>query len=133
MMTRKAVLEYVKTQYNIEPDYPWRRNPNYAILRHGGGRKWFGAIVDITEDKLGLNGNKLVDALLLKCDPLLISSLRGEPGIYPAYHMNKEHWVSILLSSQIPKERVSWLIDMSYQLTMRASKKENEERVGSGW
>ena len=117
MVSRKEILMYIKEKYGAEPDYPWPRTPNYAILRHRHNRKWFGAIVDITEDKLGLKGNKLVDALNLKCDPLLVGSLRNESEIFPAYHMNKEHWITILLHSSISKEMVYGLIDLSYELT----------------
>lgn len=117
MTNRNEILLYVKEKYHIAPDYPWARTPNYAILRHEHNRKWFGAIVDVTEDKLGLSGNKLVDALLLKCDPLLIGSLRNERGFLPAYHMNKEHWITVLLDDSVQKERIYELIDLSYTLT----------------
>ncbi len=117
MINRREIFIYVKVKYNIEPDYPWVRTPNYAILRHETSRKWFGAIVDITEDKLGLQGTKRIDALLLKCDPFLIGSLRGEAGILPAYHMNKEHWITVLLDGSYPKEKMFTLIDLSYDLT----------------
>ena len=117
MINREEVFAYVKETYDIIPDYPWRRTPNYAILRHKHNRKWFLAVVDITEDKLGLKGKKLIDALNVKCDPLLIGSLINEPGIFPAYHMNKEHWLTILLNGPLPKEKVCSLIDFSYELT----------------
>jgi predicted DNA-binding protein (MmcQ/YjbR family) len=117
MTTRKAILAYIKSQYGIEPDYPWRRNPNYAILRHKTSRKWLAAIIDISKGKLGLKGDNVVDVLNLKCDPLLIGPLQKEAGIFPAYHMNKEHWISVLLESPIPKEKVFGLIDLSYDLT----------------
>jgi len=116
MISREEIFAYVNGKYGIKPDYPWMRTPNYAILRHKS-RKWFAAIVDITEDKLGLNGDRLVDAINLKCDPSLVGPLRNEPGIFPAYHMNKEHWITILLSSPIAKEKVFDLIDLSYGLT----------------
>ncbi len=116
-MHREEVIAYVEERYAILPDYPWARTPRYAILRHAHNRKWFAAIVDITEDKLGLEGTKVVDALNLKCDPLLVGSLRSEAGIYPAYHMNKEHWITLLLDASIPTEKVCSLIDMSYELT----------------
>ncbi len=117
MINRDAIFIYAKDKYNIEPDYPWAKTPQSAILRHKSNRKWFGAIVNITEDKLNLPGNKLIDALLLKCDPLLIGSLRNKAGILPAYHMNKEHWITVLLDGSCPKERVFELIDLSYGLT----------------
>lgn len=117
MISREEIFSYAKEKYNIWPDYPWMRNPNYSILRHKHNRKWFGAIVDITGDKLGLSQNKLMDVLLLKCDPVLIGSLRAEPGFLPAYHMNKEHWITILLDGSVSKGKVFSLIDLSYELT----------------
>jgi len=116
-MNRKQVFEYTADQYGIEPDFPWARTPNCAILRHTSNRKWFAAILDITEDKLGQNGTKLIDALLLKCDPVLKSSLIDGKTIFPGYHMNKEHWITILLNSKIEKEKVCNLLDLSYNLT----------------
>ena len=117
MISREEIFLYIKNKYHVEPDYPWVRTPNYAILRHETNRKWFGAIVDITEDKLGLAGNKLIDALLLKCNPILIGSLRSETGILPGYHMSKKHWITVLLDGSCPKSRVFELIDFSYELT----------------
>ena len=116
MIKREEILKHVKEQYGTEPDYPWARTPNYAILRHKHNRKWFAAIIDITEDKLGLPSKKMIDSMLLKCDPFLIGSLRKERGIFPAYHMNKEHWISVHLEL-IEAERLFELIDLSYGLT----------------
>lgn len=116
-MSREEILDYVKEKYGVDPDYPWVKTPNYAILRHRHSHKWFGAIVDISKNKLGLRGDRLVDAINLKCDPLLTGSLREEAGIFPAYRMNKEHWISILLSGPVHKEKILALIDMSFRLT----------------
>ncbi|MDD4315728.1 MAG: MmcQ/YjbR family DNA-binding protein [Clostridia bacterium] len=118
MITRNEVLEHIKNQYGAEPDYPWVRSPNYAILRHKGSRKWFAAVIDITEDKFGLPSKKPIDSMLLKCDPLMIGSLRAEQGFFPAYHMNKEHWISVHLEL-IDRQELFGLIDLSYQLTKK--------------
>jgi len=114
---RKEIFAYVKEEYNIEPDYPWARTPDCAILRHRHNRKWFAAILVVQENKLGLDGDHIVDVLNVKCDPLLIGSLRCEPGILSAYHMNKEHWITILLNGQVPQQKIYDLIQLSYQLT----------------
>jgi len=49
---RKEIFAYVKEEYNIEPDYPWARTPDCAILRHRHNRKWFAAILVVQENKL---------------------------------------------------------------------------------
>lgn len=52
-------------------------------------------VVEINARKLGLPEDKTVDVLNIKCDPMMIGSLRMKEGFFPAYHMNKENWISI--------------------------------------
>ena len=86
-MTRDELQRYIFDHYSTEPDYPWPGAPNHAVFRHGGNRKWFALVLDVPRNKLGLPGTQVIDVVNLKCDPILIGSLRGEPGIFPAYHM----------------------------------------------
>ena len=55
----------------------------------------------------------------LKCDPILIGSFRGEPGIFPAWHMNKAHWLSVALDGTASDDSLLFLLDMSYELTKK--------------
>ena len=75
----------------------------------------------LLEDTLGLRGTEPLDLVNFKCDPILIGSLRGEPGIFPAYHMNKEQWLTAALDGSVSDEQIKMLLDMSYEAT--ASKK----------
>lgn len=52
----------------------------------------------------------------------MIGSLRKEKGIFPAYHMNKEHWVSIILESDFSKENLVQLLDLSFDITRDVKK-----------
>ena len=66
-----------------------------------------------------------MNVINLKVDDLFFRDLLiQEPGITPAYHMNKQHWVTVLLDGTVPEERVFELIDMSYLATASAKKKE---------
>ena len=58
---------------------------------------------------------------IFKCDPILIRSLRGEPEIFPAYHMNKARRLTVALNDSVLDELIQMLPDMSYGAT--ASKK----------
>lgn len=117
MISREELFAYVKETYDIAPDYPWARTPNYAILRHKNSRKWFGAVIDITKDKLGLPEKQPADVLNLKCDPLLTGSLLDRANVFPGYHMNKEHWITVLMSGSLPRDTLLGLVDLSYRLT----------------
>ena len=97
-MTRQELFTWIRQQYGTEPEYPWHdRN---AVLRHKDNNKWYGVVLEVSADKLGLPEAGIVDVLNVKSDPLLIGSLRQQYGYFPAYHMNKEKWLSIQLGKQ---------------------------------
>ncbi|UZS65105.1 MULTISPECIES: MmcQ/YjbR family DNA-binding protein [Pseudomonas syringae group] len=43
-----------------------------------------------------------------------MGSLRKKPGIYPAYHINKEHWITLLLNGPLGAEEIHSLIEDSF-------------------
>ena len=58
-----------------------------------------------------------MDVVNFKCDPILIDSLRNEDGFFPAYHMNKEHWITVSLDD-VCDEKIKMLLDISFELTL---------------
>lgn len=124
-MDRKEVFDWVLETYGTEPDYPW--NDWNAVLRHNDSKKWYGIIIEVPETKLGLKGTRIVDILNVKGDPAMISMLMNKNGYFPAYHMNKGQWISILLDGSVPADEIKNLISMSYNLTMRKS---GQKRTG---
>ena len=114
------VIGYIKSKYDSEPEFLWKRTPNNAVFRHQGNRKWFAALLlDMPREKLGLVESGKVDVLNLKCDPLLLGSLLDGKRYLPGYHMNKEHWITLLLDGSIPLHEIFELIDMSRRLTCK--------------
>lgn len=117
MIKREEIIAYAKEEFNTNPDYPWAKSPTYAVLRHQNTGKWYALIMDVKENKLGLTGDKSIEIINLKCDPELNSLLRSKEGVLPAYHMNKEHWITIKLNSSFPRNELFNLIALSYELT----------------
>ena len=119
---RAMVLDYVKKTYHVEPDYPWMKAPDNAVIRHKDTRKWFGILMPAPKAYLGTGKDGYEDVLTIKSEPLLIDSLVLEEGYYRAYHMNKAQWMSVRLDGTVAKERIWDLLDMSYKLTDRKEK-----------
>lgn len=114
-MDRDALMDWVRNDFGIEPEYPWAdRN---AVLRRRDNRKWFAAILEVRRDRLGLSGEEMVDAVNVKCDPRLIGTLVSQPGFHRAYHMNKEKWISIRLDGAASDDEIRMLVSLSYDLT----------------
>lgn len=62
-------------------------------------------------------------------DRMFHDILTREPGIFPAYHMNKEHWITVLLDGTVEEEKIFELIDTSFQATApKPSKKSSKEK-----
>ena len=113
---RAAVLLFAAEQYGTAPEYPWAKSPESAVLRCGNG-KWYGLVMPVKRDRLGLPEDSVSDVLNVKCDPLMLGSVLMQQGFFPAYHMNKSHWLSVLLDGTVPLDRVTAAIRMSYALT----------------
>ena len=117
-MNRLELKQYIAETYGIEPDCPWIKNPDFEVYRHSNNKKWFALIMDIPRNRIGLRGTDTIDVVNLKCDPLLLGSVRTESGIFPAYHMNKENWVTAALDGTTSDEVIKMLLDVSYELTV---------------
>ncbi len=124
-MDRQTAATYIKKKYKALPEYLWKRYPEYAVFRHEDNSKWFALMAGIPASRLGLAGDAPVEVINLKIDDLFFRDmLIQEDGIMPAYHMNKLHWVTVLLDGTVSEQRVFELIDMSFLATASAKKKE---------
>ena len=66
----------------------------------------------------------------LKCDPEEAQILRGlHKSIIPGYHMNKEHWNTIILDGTLPNELIFKMIDDSYDLVIKGLKESDQEKL----
>ena len=122
---RKTVFEYIKKKYQVSPEYPWKRDETSAVFRHEDNNKWFALCMKVSRDKLVPGSAEPVDALNLKMDDMFLREiLIREGGVYPAYHMSKMHWITVILDGSVPEEKVFDLIDSSFMATASAKKKE---------
>ncbi len=122
-MTKEELFVHIEREYNVKPDYPWLESPEGAVFRHGDNRKWFALSMPVPRRYAYPGETGEVDAVNVKCDPILIGMMRGEPGILPAYHMNKAHWVTILLDGTADDERLKFLLRQSFELTKSRKRK----------
>ena len=129
-MDRRALEKYILDTYGIEPDHPWQDDTDTAVFRHQTNRKWFALAMKIPKEKLGREGGELlIDVVNLKCETALIGSMLMEPGVYRAYHMNKDHWMTIALDGSAADDTILMLLDFSFSLTAPKLKKKSTRRA----
>ncbi len=109
MRTREEVVAFCATFQNVYKDTPFH-DDNWILMRHKDNKKTFACIYE-RQDHIWIN---------VKCNPEWRDFFREAfPSVIPAYHMNKEHWNSIILDGTIPDEEVKRMIEESYGLTER--------------
>lgn len=119
-MNRKQTESFIHENFaGIIQDYPWEDTPEYTVFRHADNRKWFALVADVKYQTLGLDKPGIVNFINLKCDPDLVEEVVAHPGILPAYHMNKRHWITVLLDGSCAESELKSLIDLSYRLTAK--------------
>ncbi len=120
-MTRQQLEQHILNTYGTSPEYPWMSAPMHAVFRHGDNRKWFAIVMNVKSSVLGISGGGLTDVVNLKCSTDAVYPLLSQKGIYPAYHMNKQHWVTVLLS-EADDELILSLLRLSFSLTKTKTK-----------
>ena len=117
ILKKEEIFEYVKKQYGTVPELP-----DSAVLRHKNG-KWYAVIMTVEKSKLGLDGDNTVDIMDVKCDPEMTNMIIQTYGFLPGYHMNKQHWITILLDGSVSEAKTLDFLDMSYDLIDGAGRK----------
>lgn len=112
---RKLLLDYVREKYGTIPEEPWEDN-NHATIKTSNSKKWYGIFMYLPYKTLGLDKSGKIDILNVKLNPELIESLIDKKHFFPAYHMNKKYWITILLDSDTDLNLVKSLIDESFKL-----------------
>lgn len=107
-MNKKQIIKYCTTLPSTFEDYPFPNDTISVVMKHMENKKWFALLMEV-KSKLYLN---------VKTDPNYSELLRSSYDyIIPAYHMNKEHWNTIIIDDNVDRFLVEELIVHSYELT----------------
>lgn len=117
---RENIINFALSLEGAMADKPFPEDFDTTVLRHKDTGKWFGIIMHISGNKVGLSPDIKVDVMNVKCKPEDTFTAREiSSGILPAYHMNKKHWISILLNGTVERELSEALLENSYELTKK--------------
>ena len=111
---RERIMRYMQDTYGTEAEYLWADSPDSAVFRHPASRKWYAIIMGVLPERLGLSGEQVLYVMNVKCSTIMIGSLLSTKGFLPAYHMNKNHWISIVLDNSVPDDQITPLLELSY-------------------
>ena len=129
-MTKQGFFDICKAAYGTLPDYPFEEDFETAVFRHADNRKWYAIVMRVSRRKFGFESDEVIDVVNLKQPTEMFGSFGAGDGVYPAYHMNKLHWISVLLPDA-PDDVVSFLTNASFEGTKSNMKKRSKGRIGN--
>ena len=111
------VIDYCNNKYGGNYVNPFKKHPDILAFVNEKN-KWYALLSDVEYNKLNKNTDitTKVKILNVKYPTDRILEIIDNKNIFPAYHMNKKHWISIVLDKNIKLETIKELIDMSYSL-----------------
>lgn len=113
MKERYEAIEFCSKMKDVIEDYPFH-DPNWTVMRHVANKKVFAWIYD-KDGHIWIN---------VKCDPEWRDFWRSAyASVVPAYHLNKEHWNSIILDGSVLDQDIERMIEESYELTKSRKKR----------
>ncbi len=110
------IVKMIEKQYQDVPEFVFKDDDNDGIFRNQNSNKWYGIIMKINGEKIGLD-NREIEVINVKLKQELILDLLLEKGYYKAYHMNKKYWISIVLDDTLTDQEIMSCIEMSHSLT----------------
>ena len=125
-MNKQEFLSYCIEAYGTSPDYPFEEDFETAVLRHADTRKWYALVMRIPRRKFGIPSDEPVDVVNLKHPTEMLGSFGKSDGVYPAYHMNKLHWISVILPDA-PEDVVKFLVNVSFEATKAKKKRARKD------
>lgn len=112
----REIINAIRKRYGDELEFLWEKFDDNAIWRRKDNRKWYGLLLTVNRRKLGLPQDEKVEILDIRIDPEISSRIIDNKRYFPAYHMNKHSWMTIIMDYSIPTETIMDLIETSYQL-----------------
>ena len=121
-MTKQDFFNMCLDSYATQPDYPFDEDFETAVFRHADNRKWYAIVMRVSRRKFGIDSDEVIDVVNLKLPTEMLGSFGAADGVYPAYHMNKLHWISVLLPDAL-EDVVQFLVNVSFEATKSLKKK----------
>ena len=116
------LMEYCERKFGTEPEAPWEDSPDAYTFKTAKRNKWYALFMTIPYKSLGLVAKETLDVVNIKLPPEKVLDLIDRVHFYPAYHMNKKHWITIVLDKEVDEPLVQQLLEESYGLVEKLKK-----------
>lgn len=114
---KQKYVDFLQKEFIVKGDKPWAEEGDFTstVYRCPNG-KWFALVMHIKFKSLGFESDEQVWVVNLKADADKIPEITDKKSIFPAYHMNKKYWITVLLTAVTDFEQLCDLTRRSCEL-----------------
>ena len=112
------LAQHIEKKYKDKPVFPWD-DFSGAVFKNPQNGKWYAIVMNINFKKIGSILSGEIEVVNIKLEPEKIKQLHKEKGFYPAYHMNKKNWITIVLNDTVSDEVLFELLEESYRFILK--------------
>ena len=110
------ISEQIFELWHDRPEYTFQ-DKNYAVFRHQDNEKWYALFMRVDADRIRTGASGQIDVVNLKMPDEQIEALQSISGIYPAWHMNRKHWITVVMDDTLDDAEIMDLLKTSHELT----------------
>ena len=115
---KEKYVDFLHSYFNAPGDNPWEAEPyDSSTVYRCPNNKWFALIMQIKFKNIGFESDEPVWAVNLKAEN--IEAITDKKSIFPAYHMNKKYWITVLLTAVTDFEKLCELTKKSFALVQK--------------
>ena len=115
----QKAIDFVHKTYGDELEFLWKKFPDNAVWRRKDTGKWYGAILTVAGNKIGLETGNIVEIIDLRMKADCAKEILSRPHYLPGWHMNKKSWFTLVLDGGINDEELFERIKESHALAVK--------------
>ncbi|MCB1080704.1 MAG: MmcQ/YjbR family DNA-binding protein [Chlamydiia bacterium] len=124
-MTLKQFKNYCLKKKGVQETYPF---DDSALVMKVVGKMF--CLTNVKPLTINSVEEKAFHHISVKCDPEMGDDLkRNHKDIIPGWHLNKTHWISLLMEGNLKDDMIKMLIDHSYDLVVSKMTKKDREKL----
>lgn len=113
---KERIIKYANENHNALIENPWEKSPLDTTFKERKSNKWYAIILNVPYRSLGVLSDQKVDIMNVKNDPDVVLKIIDNKTYFKAYHMNKKHWITIILDKNVNFDVIKTLMDESYEI-----------------
>ena len=112
----RRICGRIVEEYGTKPEFLWKNLPTYAVFRKAVSGKWFSIVGTVQRSKVDKesSSSEIVEIVNVKVCKERLDEILSTRGVFPAYHMNKKSWVSIIFDGTVPDETILSMLHDSF-------------------